>query len=126
MRRAVWLCAVLALLLFAEPALAGEHIIVPKKVRIGEKLEIFVAGCQSGPGFTAVIRVETFDSGGTRIQSREFATDDEDGSRTVKLKIKKGKYSEGRHKVVVSCIHRFDAGGEGTFFAEDARFKVKD
>jgi flagellar hook assembly protein FlgD len=114
----------LSLLLVGGSAWAGEHISVPSKVKQGKTLEIDVSDCVSGDGFRAVIRVQILDEDGIEVKTVERDANNT-GQDTVKVKIKKSVFPKGEYTAVVSCIHEFDAGGEGTFFSEQEDFKVK-
>jgi hypothetical protein len=110
MRRAGLLIGSLLVLALATEASAGENTsISPGKVDKGEKVTITAKNCKSGPGFKAFVRV----SGLQEVPA------DADGTTVLEKKIRR------RTTVTVTCIHKFDAGGEGVFYQESRTIKVR-
>jgi len=116
---------VLAISLVGGSAWAGAHIQVPQAVTQGNKLEVTVKDCVSGDGFTAIVRVEIYDDDTNELKDTKEVDADDDGTTKVKMKIRASRYPPGRYYVVVTCIHEFDAGGEGVFFESDESFRVR-
>lgn len=97
---------------------------MPNRVDQGQRLKIKVIGCASGDGFNAIVRAEVFDNLDLRVASREVEADD-DGTTTVKFRIRESVFPRGRYRAVVTCIHELDAGGQSTFFVEEDAFRVR-
>lgn len=115
----------LVLCLVGGSAWAGSaSISVPGSVEQNRKLKVKAFDCESRPDWSAVVRVEISDHHtGDHISTREVGADD-DGSTTIKIKMRAARYPIGMYLVVVTCIHEFDDGSVGTWYEEQDTFHV--
>ena len=97
---------------------------MPNSVTQGNKLKVRVEDCVSGPGFTAIVRMEIEDDDGHLVDATAVDADD-DGTTKAKMKIRASRYPPGKYHVIGICIHEFDTGGEGTFFESEESFRVR-
>jgi hypothetical protein len=119
MRRiTVVIASVLLLSLAADVALAKNAFIGPGNVEKGESVTISAKNCQDGPGFKAFVKVEVLKK--KKVKSSRTQPADADGVTVTDVKM--GKV--GTYTIRVTCIHRFDAGGEGIFWEESKKIKV--
>jgi hypothetical protein len=128
-KQAIGIVVACILVLDAGTALAGDGpppvTVSPNPVRQSGSLEIIAADCVSGDGWEAFVEITIESNADGAEKHHSYAPADSSGTTKASIKIKKSKYPKGEYLVTVDCIHEFDEGGTGVWYASDHPVKVK-
>ncbi len=106
----------------ASPALAEPNAdVYPNPVRRGERITVKAKNCQSGTDYKAFVEIRVTKRGTHQLVKNLSVPAESDGTTSVKIKMR----TRGRFDVAVTCVHKFDAGGEGVFWDEEETIRVK-